>query len=154
MDCYESEPMKHTYKPCPFCGGEEIFEDNVWEDDSGFFCAGCGYGFRYEDCDTEAQRSDVRARWNTRPIEDALRAENARLREIERKALEQSEYIQTHGLTEWELRLKDTEIERLRGALRRMVDEAERVCLSDGGQAYVALANATEAAIEALRHEA
>lgn len=37
-----------------------------------------------------------------------------RLREVERKALEQSEYIQKHGLTEWEMALKDTEIERLR----------------------------------------
>lgn len=40
-----------------------------------------------------------------------------RLREVERKALEQSEYIQKHGLTEWEMALKNAEIARLRGAL-------------------------------------
>lgn len=43
------------------------------------------------------------------------------------------------------------ENERLRVALRRLTDEAERVCLSDGGMRYVHLANATEGAIETMR---
>lgn len=54
-----------------------------------------------------------------------------RLREVERKALEQSEYIQKHGLTVWELALKNAEIARLRAASKTLVDESERVALSE-----------------------
>ena len=51
----------------------------------------------------------------------ALLDEVERLREIERKALEQSEYIQTHGLTEYELALKDAEIKQLRSGLQQII---------------------------------
>ena len=47
----------------------------------------------------------------------ALLDEVERLREIERKALEQSEYIQTHGLTEYELARKNAEIALLRARI-------------------------------------
>ena len=39
-----------------------------------------------------------------------LEAELVRLREVERKAIEQSEYIQAHGLTEYEFGLLRSEL--------------------------------------------
>jgi hypothetical protein len=48
---------------------------------------------------------------------EALQAEVDRLRGIEDKALAQSEYIQTHGLTEYEQARLQAEVDRLRAAL-------------------------------------
>ena len=66
---------------------------------------------------------------------DEYLAEIERLRAIEAKAIEQSEYIQTHGLTDFEMsRLKDglagayAEIERLRAEVERL-REAIAGCL-------------------------
>ena len=61
----------------------------------------------------------------------ALLDEVERLREIERKALEQSEYIQTHGLTEYELALKDAEIKQLRAENDRLRAALEAVEYAD-----------------------
>lgn len=51
-------------RPCPFCGGTKI-------------CTEKGINLNY--CDNCSAESNVE-HWNTRPIEDALRAEIARLR--------------------------------------------------------------------------
>lgn len=71
-------------KPCPFCGGEAYLvgkEGNV-------YAIECGSCFFKIGATTE---KDVVEYWNGRPIEDALRAENKRLREalenIEEKAV-------------------------------------------------------------------
>lgn len=63
-----------------------------------------------------------------------LRQEVERLREVERKALEQSEYIQKHGLTEWDMALKNAEIERLRYLLANadaLIEKLEPVSFKD-----------------------
>jgi hypothetical protein len=55
---------------CPFCGNHELeFEDSTGD----ITCNCCAYTFY----DT----SEDNGWWNTRPIEDVLRAENDRLRE-------------------------------------------------------------------------
>ena len=60
-------------KPCPFCNCGDIEVDDEW----GIYCNDCGWGIPY---DNKSKRSTVR-KWNTRPIEDALRAEIAALKE-------------------------------------------------------------------------
>ena len=52
--------MSNDFKPCPFCG----------EDDCLFWVSGIGAG---SNCLTRGGK-DVRAAWNIRPLEDALRA--------------------------------------------------------------------------------
>lgn len=59
-------------KPCPFCG-EMAFWDSEF---AGIYCR-CGAEITFCESDKEAAE-----KWNTRPIEDALRAENERLREV------------------------------------------------------------------------
>lgn len=54
-------------KPCPFCG-EMAFWDSEF---SGIYCK-CGAEFTFFKTDKEAAE-----RWNTRPIEDSLRAEKS-----------------------------------------------------------------------------
>ena len=59
---------------CPFCGNHELeFEDSIGD----ITCNCCAYTFY----DT----SENNRWWNSRPIEDALRAENERLREALQK---------------------------------------------------------------------
>ena len=55
-------------KPCPFCGGNDIVYEEAL---SVTYCNDCGGEL------DEGFGSD----WNTRPIEDALQAENERLKE-------------------------------------------------------------------------
>lgn len=62
--------MSDELKACPFCGKEAT----TLEDD-GITFVQCGY----DECPSLAWLTVEE--WNTRPIEDALRAENARLRE-------------------------------------------------------------------------
>lgn len=65
---------------CPFCGSDEVSTDD--SDVDGIFCQGCGFYWTFDGPgDYEAVRAETIARWNKRPVEDALRAENARLRE-------------------------------------------------------------------------
>jgi len=62
-------------KPCPFCGKDST---EIYRDDSGWWYALCG------NCQHEGTpdlgKSGAREAWNTRPIEDAMRAEIERLR--------------------------------------------------------------------------
>jgi hypothetical protein len=66
-------------KPCPFCGKEQS-EKNFFSCDGYPQACGC-----WETTHTGEEACEV---WNTRPIEDALRAEIARLKE-ENHALDQ-----------------------------------------------------------------
>ena len=54
----------NTLKPCPFCGGTKICTEN-------------GINLNY--CDNCSAESNIE-HWNTRPIEDELRAEIERLK--------------------------------------------------------------------------
>lgn len=67
-----------TLKPCPFCGARGLVEDTnrnnpsssvgpLWE----VCCSSCGY--RSLMCVSPAERDESIVRWNTRPLEDALR---------------------------------------------------------------------------------
>jgi hypothetical protein len=51
----------------------------------------------------------------------ALLEENERLREVERKAQEQSEYIQAHSLTEIEVAALRAELARMRSGLEQII---------------------------------
>ena len=70
--------MTENLKRCPFCGSEAEFNSDEFGE--GVCCKSC--------CATihngvygEEGRKLASADWNTRPIEDELEAENARLRE-------------------------------------------------------------------------
>ncbi len=63
--------MIEELKPCPFCNGQIHVSDGG--SIIGLTCKNCGYEFDY------AKHGDWREEWNARPIEDALRAEVARL---------------------------------------------------------------------------
>lgn len=75
------------------------------------------------------RREDAEFYAHARADVPALLAEIERLHAVERKSLEQSEYIQKHGLTEWEMSLKDAEIERLRAARAAVEFSDEGYCL-------------------------
>ena len=60
--------MSEELRPCPFCGGNDIVYEEAL---SVTYCNDCGGEL------DEGFGSD----WNTRPIEDALQAENERLKE-------------------------------------------------------------------------
>lgn len=62
---------KPALKPCPFCGGKAFWDSEF----SGVYCH-CGAEITFCESDKEAAE-----KWNSRPIEDALKEENKRLRE-------------------------------------------------------------------------
>lgn len=69
--------MSEELKNCPFCGGEATLCDYVSNDDKKWFYIVCG------DCgvvtDHVSAEEIVVRNWNTRPEEDRLKAENERL---------------------------------------------------------------------------
>lgn len=67
----DEEQSKLELKPCPFCGGKAFWDSEF----SGVYCH-CGAEITFCESDKEAAE-----KWNTRPIEDALKEENKRLRE-------------------------------------------------------------------------
>ena len=71
-------------KPCPFCGGKAFWDSEF----SGVYCH-CGAEITFCESDKEAAE-----RWNTRPIEDALKEENKRLREALEEIKKTVEYAQ------------------------------------------------------------
>ncbi len=74
-------------KPCPFCDSSKAFH-NTYEADFGIaheiVCDLCGCNVTYYE-----SLKDCILRWNTRPIEDALRAEIAKLQDDNRSLVEQ-----------------------------------------------------------------
>ena len=96
---------------------------------------------------------------------DILQARVVELEVVERKALEQSEYIQAHGLTEYEMaRLKAqvetttwyngtllTELSTLREQLAELEGQVNPPCPDPGIDAFYL--DADEAALEAARKE-
>lgn len=109
---------------CPRCGGAGVRTANNGAPTTK--CKRCGLPMPVEIAGPElVLGTHVTLEWCIL----ALRTEVHRLREVERKALEQSEYIQAHGLTEWEMSLKDAEIERLRATLAAVEFSDEGYCL-------------------------
>ena len=70
--------MTDKLKPCPFCGNEAEFNSDEFGE--GVCCKSCGATL-HNGVYGEQGRKLASADWNTRPIEDELEAENARLRE-------------------------------------------------------------------------
>lgn len=70
--------MNDELKPCPFCGGMPTLESHLADMEEP------GWAFVHCPCGGEAEMSDYESQaiegWNTRPIEDALRAELAQAR--------------------------------------------------------------------------
>ena len=72
-------------KPCPFCGGEAEY----WGDDGKAGCASdMGSGCPFDEVMYAHE-------WNTRPIEDALRAERDELRRMLDAVLALEEPVET-----------------------------------------------------------
>ena len=65
-----SGELKVEWRGCPICNGEMEWLDN--ELDSSFVCQKCGY---FTDFDGFTTKEEMLEWWNTRPLEDALRAE-------------------------------------------------------------------------------
>lgn len=57
-------------KPCPFCGGKAEIEIGKIGAVKDWYYVGC------QSCTGSSENPD----WNTRPVEDSLRAENEKLR--------------------------------------------------------------------------
>ena len=66
-------------KPCPFCGGKAHYY--YQRENDSIVCEECGARLMYLDFGEDAQK-ELFKQWNTRPIEDSLRAKNKRLREV------------------------------------------------------------------------
>jgi len=67
-------------KPCPFCGGKaELFNylsNHLSKERFWIACIACT-----ADVPSTESKEDILKRWNTRPIEDALKAENETLKQ-------------------------------------------------------------------------
>lgn len=77
MSYNEEERMTEQLKPCPWCGSAAVGIAHEVVD--GIVCDGCGFYWSFDDYGSDAA-GEVSAQWNTRPIEDGLRA---MLRELE-----------------------------------------------------------------------
>ena len=72
--------MNEDLKACPFCGCENVTLI-FWDDDDDGDCTVDCHGVKCCNAfDYWGSQTDVIAKWNTRPIEDALRAEIESLR--------------------------------------------------------------------------
>lgn len=74
--------MNDELKPCPFCGGfkatiEPVFIESFSTPRFCVICSDCG-----ADSQVDLGQSGAEECWNTRPIEDALRAEIELLRSV------------------------------------------------------------------------
>jgi Lar family restriction alleviation protein len=77
-------------KPCPFCGAIDRHEIEVDERNNSTWirCLGCGVML------WKWSHSDAVSAWNTRPLEDALEAENQRLRDALKAVLIKANMVQ------------------------------------------------------------
>ena len=87
--------MSEELRPCPFCGGDKIEPSRFYMQQQCQLC-----------------RADA-GLWNKRPIEDALRAENEKLREICRDR-------------EDRLIRKTKQLSRARNTLKMVINHAHR----------------------------
>ena len=78
------EQSKLELKPCPFCGGKAFWDSEF----SGVYCH-CGAEITFCESDKEAAE-----KWNSRPIEYALKEENKRLHEALAEIKKTIEYAQ------------------------------------------------------------
>ena len=87
--------MSEELKACPFCGSEDITIESFGEQRITACCSTC-------ECNTGYMRDNLEAieSWNTRPIEDALRAELELSRKIADEAIKQNEIL-TEELNVW-----------------------------------------------------
>jgi len=69
--------MADELNPCPFCGGTDIGVSTKFGHAE---CGQCGATGPWSQHDEAFLAAELRHYWCLRPIEDALRAENARLR--------------------------------------------------------------------------
>jgi len=102
------------FKPCPFCGCPDVRE---YVDD-GFYCEQCGYGYIWTGQETEEQQVDIRKRWNTRPVEDALREK------LESTSNEKDEALDSLDASFANRDMLNRENARLREALERIRKES------------------------------
>lgn len=65
--------MSEELKPCPFCN---YVPDPTWKTEIDIYCEECGIRA------LGTEKETAQEQWNNRPIEDALRAENERLRAL------------------------------------------------------------------------
>lgn len=70
--------MKTDLNPCPFCGGEDTEIAPGICGDWYVGCLPCNYKIRVADCTEE----EAIRYWNTRPAEDALKAEVKKLKSL------------------------------------------------------------------------
>lgn len=77
-------------KPCPFCGNETIYDVAIETNRAAVRCTKCGHGIN------GAPPEAVYKLWNTRPIEDALRAELAQARDALKQIRELAKYDLDH----------------------------------------------------------
>lgn len=71
--------MSEELKPCPFCKEQHDWTDDIYDD--GYFNSGIICHKRILIMAEPDKKEVAEAFWNTRPIEDQLRAENERLME-------------------------------------------------------------------------
>ena len=102
-DCgdYEMEDKMNELKPCPFCGTSVvgIEHDGLyrWVECGNMDCNAAGKVFTFL-IDVDADHI-VANNWNTRPIEDELRAELARRDEIIARLKEDTERFEKRAIT-------------------------------------------------------
>ncbi|MHB0965998.1 MAG: hypothetical protein ACYC36_06030 [Bellilinea sp.] len=115
--------MSEELKPCPFCGGSKV-QIIDYEFTDQIECDECGNLVR-PSC------------WNTRPIEDALRAEIGKIKAIlvDPEAVHQNVLMGSIVLPDYYIRTTDTHGEfaalhaenaRLREALQRIADSLKK----------------------------
>jgi Lar family restriction alleviation protein len=78
-------------KPCPFCGGDNVSVEGAGSVFGGFICICSSCGISSEQKENQEQAI---ATWNTRLLEDELRAENQRLRDCVEAFLTKANMVQ------------------------------------------------------------